>query len=435
MSDSIPSGMTSPPLPSRDHRPRYPYRAKTGRHWAGVAKGLGQYLGMDANWIRLAFMVSTAVGGIGLAIYLGLWLALPEEGDAEAGNSLFRAGDGRHRALLGIALLCFPLAVVVGDGAFDGFTEPIALIVAGAALWIWRMETLKRREQSPGEWAPPTIASPTAGRGNPWAPPSSGARTPAAPAARATPSAPAARSLPPPTPPVASTPPPTHFAIGPKAAAPSAPRPPARPPEPRSPLGALTFATSLLVFAGAVLVDRFGWFDVTPSTALGLALAVTAGGLIAGIWFGRARGMIGWGIVLSLGVIVTSAVGQLDLPFTAGIGEKRRAPQTLTEVEADYVLSIGSLEVDLSAVDFADARKEIDISLAIGEIKVYVPDDVTVEIETTAGVGSVRVFDHNEEGVGSEYSVRSPGDEGAGTVVLDVSAGLGEVVVERRSGS
>lgn len=228
--------------------------------------------------------------------------------------------------------------------------------------------------------------------------------------------------------------PPPAIAVSPKAPEPMAPRLPARPPEPRSPLGALTFAASLLVFAAAVLVDRFGWFDVAPSTALALALAVTAAGLIAGIWFGRARGVIAWGIVLSLGVIVTSAVGQLDLPFTAGIGEKRRAPLTLNEVERDYELSIGSLEVDLSAVDFAGARREIDISLAIGEIKVYVPDDVTVEIETTAGVGSVRVFGHNEDGIGSDYSVRSAGDEGAGTVVLDVSTGLGEVVVERRAG-
>jgi len=456
MSDSIPSGMTSPPLPSRDHRPRYPYRAKSGRHWAGVAQGLGNYFGIDANWIRLGFGLATFAGGLGLALYCGAWLALPEEGDPEAGYSLFRAGNGRTRALLGIALLCIPFAVVVGDGEniFDGFTGAIALIVAGVALWIWRMEALKQREQSSGEWPPP-VAAPPAGRANTWAPPSSLATTRQGPTASAT-VAPTARTLPPPRAGGPDTPAPSprtashlpphlqpHWPAHVQAHRPAsvpprpvAPRPPARPPEPRSPLGALTFAASLLVFAGAVLVDRLGWVTVTAPTALALALAVTAAGLIAGIWLGRARGVIAWGILLSFAVVVTSAVEPFDLPFTAGIGEKHRTPLTVAEVEPVYELTIGDLSVDLSRIDVLPGQiVNVEVNLGIGRAQVWVPDDVALDVKGSAGAGSVDILGHQEDGLGTDYSQRKRGDESQGTIVLDVSTAMGEVVVAQRSGS
>lgn len=439
---------TPSPQPSAE-RPRYPFRAKHGRHWAGVAQGLGNYFRVDANWIRLGFVIATFVGGLGLAVYCCAWLALPEEGDPEAGRSLCRACDGRTRVLLGIAVLCIPFAVVVGDGdnVFDGVTGPAALIVAGAALWVWRMEVLKRREQSGGEWAPPAGGPPARVDAANWAPPLSVARTPTA-AARSTPTAATARSLPPPTARGGVMPPPSPGVVSHRAAhatasaapappvAPVAPRPPARPPEPRSPLGALTFAASLLVFAGAVLVDRLGWVTVSAPIALSLALGVTAAGLIAGIWTGRARGVIAWGILLSLAVVVTSAVEPLDLPFSAGIGEKHRTPATLADVEPVYELTIGDLSLDLSHLDVpAGTTLDVEVNLGIGRAQVWVPDGVALDIKGSAGAGSVQVLDHTEDGLGADVSQRTPADEGQGTIVLDVSTAMGEVIVEQRSGS
>jgi phage shock protein PspC (stress-responsive transcriptional regulator) len=44
----------------------------------GVCSGLGAYLGMDAVWLRLAFLVSFFVFGTGLLLYLVLWIILPK---------------------------------------------------------------------------------------------------------------------------------------------------------------------------------------------------------------------------------------------------------------------------------------------------------------------------------------------------------------------
>jgi phage shock protein PspC (stress-responsive transcriptional regulator) len=43
----------------------------------GVCGGLGAYLGFDPVWIRLIFILFTFSFGIGLFVYIGLWIALP----------------------------------------------------------------------------------------------------------------------------------------------------------------------------------------------------------------------------------------------------------------------------------------------------------------------------------------------------------------------
>lgn len=45
---------------------------------AGVAAGLGNYLGVDAVWLRLAFVLGLFTGAWGLIAYVILWLIVPE---------------------------------------------------------------------------------------------------------------------------------------------------------------------------------------------------------------------------------------------------------------------------------------------------------------------------------------------------------------------
>ncbi|MFF0572449.1 PspC domain-containing protein [Streptosporangium saharense] len=55
-------------------------RTRDGRIIAGVASGLGRYVGVDPNIIRAALAVATFFGGLGIGIYAVGWLLLPEEG-------------------------------------------------------------------------------------------------------------------------------------------------------------------------------------------------------------------------------------------------------------------------------------------------------------------------------------------------------------------
>jgi phage shock protein C len=56
------------------------YRSKTDSMIGGVCGGLGQYLGVDPTFIRLAFVLLAVFGGGGVLIYLILWIVIPLEG-------------------------------------------------------------------------------------------------------------------------------------------------------------------------------------------------------------------------------------------------------------------------------------------------------------------------------------------------------------------
>ncbi|MEU4830140.1 PspC domain-containing protein [Streptosporangium sp. NPDC023615] len=55
-------------------------RTRDGRIVAGVASGLGRYVGVDPNIIRAVLAVATFFGGLGVAVYAIGWVLLPEEG-------------------------------------------------------------------------------------------------------------------------------------------------------------------------------------------------------------------------------------------------------------------------------------------------------------------------------------------------------------------
>ncbi len=59
-------------------------RAYHGRMLAGVAAGIGDYLGVDVTIIRVAFVVFAFLGGAGIPAYLACLLLIPEEGTDES---------------------------------------------------------------------------------------------------------------------------------------------------------------------------------------------------------------------------------------------------------------------------------------------------------------------------------------------------------------
>ncbi|NRQ30933.1 PspC domain-containing protein [Nonomuraea sp. NN258] len=55
-------------------------RTHNGRIVAGVCSGIGEYLGVDANLVRIALAIATLFGGVGIGAYAIGWLLMPEEG-------------------------------------------------------------------------------------------------------------------------------------------------------------------------------------------------------------------------------------------------------------------------------------------------------------------------------------------------------------------
>lgn len=58
------------------------YRSRNDRMIAGVAGGLAVYLNIDPLFVRLGFLLLTFLNGVGILLYLTLWLMTPIEDSA-----------------------------------------------------------------------------------------------------------------------------------------------------------------------------------------------------------------------------------------------------------------------------------------------------------------------------------------------------------------
>ena len=59
--------------------PKKLYRSRDNRMIAGVAAGIGNYLNVDPTLVRIVFVLLAFANGIGILLYLILWLIVPEE--------------------------------------------------------------------------------------------------------------------------------------------------------------------------------------------------------------------------------------------------------------------------------------------------------------------------------------------------------------------
>src|SRR5271166_3150716 len=71
------------------------YRIQDGRVVAGVCAGLAAYFGVDPTLVRLAFALLTVFGGVGILLYLGAWLVMPDEVD---GTSIAESVVNKRRS-------------------------------------------------------------------------------------------------------------------------------------------------------------------------------------------------------------------------------------------------------------------------------------------------------------------------------------------------
>ncbi|HKD88249.1 MAG TPA: PspC domain-containing protein [Streptosporangiaceae bacterium] len=59
-------------------------RTRHNRMLAGVASGIARYLGIDVTLVRIAFVLVTLIGGLGIPLYLASWLLIPDEDSAQS---------------------------------------------------------------------------------------------------------------------------------------------------------------------------------------------------------------------------------------------------------------------------------------------------------------------------------------------------------------
>lgn len=132
------------------------YRSRKFRVIGGVASGLAEYFSLDPVLMRVIFVVISLMHGIGILLYIILWIVIPEEPfevayqikpeDTSQSSSsektieeLARSHNGKGRTIIGIILIVVGL-LFLAERLIPTFCYedilPITLIIIGAVL-IW----------------------------------------------------------------------------------------------------------------------------------------------------------------------------------------------------------------------------------------------------------------------------------------------------------
>jgi phage shock protein C len=120
-------------------------RSQQNRVIGGVAGGIADYLGLNANLIRLGFILLAFASGIGIILYLVLLFALPREG-TEGEHEWQSWGENLKKARQNPTNHQLSAVFLVGLGIYflliqlgfvQGLLIPLLFIVL-ALLWLTR---------------------------------------------------------------------------------------------------------------------------------------------------------------------------------------------------------------------------------------------------------------------------------------------------------
>ena len=349
------------------------------RKLAGVAGGLARHFDVDPLVVRVAMVVLVFFGGAGLIGYGACWLLVPQD---DAPRAPFGLDDRSRSVALIVAGVVAALALVGDTLGAVGFPWPLVL-VAVVALVVFAVLDRGGEDRPrptagpvPYAWADPSYAGPTA----------------------------------------YDVPPATAVAW-----------PPVRAPHPRRRGPKLFWFTAAL---SALSVGVLGTLDlagvaVADSAYPALVLGIVGLMLLIGSFYGRAGGLIAFGLVAAL-VLVASTTGERVDTRTV------RTPATASAVSDNYEFGVGEIVLDLTEVEDLEALdgREILVQAGLGSIEVLLPEGLDVRVQGQVGLGGIEVFGEAQEGAGIDLSSGLDGGADVPAITLDVSVGLGEIRVD-----
>jgi phage shock protein PspC (stress-responsive transcriptional regulator)/predicted membrane protein len=196
-----------------------------------------------------------------------------------------------------------------------------------------------------------------------------------------------------------------------------------------APLGGLVLG-SLLLLAGLVWLLALVDVDVPRlDVLLAVALILTGGALLLGSLTGRHSGLIVLGVLLTLALTITSGV---DADFDGGFGERTERPSTVAQLEDDYSHAFGELTLDLRGLTLPRGTTRVEASIAFGSLRVLLPSDVAVRVESDVNFGSADVLGRESSGVGADDLIQDAGYRDAERrLELQIDTTFGSAEVDR----
>jgi phage shock protein PspC (stress-responsive transcriptional regulator)/predicted membrane protein len=435
-----PRGPLPPPAPNPPNPPhaqRRLHRDRANGILGGVAAGIAETYDLDVTLVRVLWIVA-AILQIGVPAYIVAWIAIPPAGGPRMRHE--RSVD--VRALIGLVAIGIGVLIATSHllphgWRFDHFGAPIILIGGGLAILVSR----RNRPWSDGtdELGPPAHGA--GPRGAPTATVPTAAAPTEAPSTEDAPTEEVASDgaptdtagMTPPLPPIPPVPPSAWTQTAPWPTEPSrrARRHAAirdwRARRPRSFLTPVTLSVLLIGAGIASLLQATGALDVNITVALAIATCTVGAALVVAAFAGRAHTLILVGVLL---VAATGISSTIDVPLRGGIGSTTYRPFELSSLKSHYELGIGELQIDLRDLPLADRTTVVDAQAGIGQVLVFVPSSVRVEVDAHAGAGSLMLFGH-ESGGWPENDQQAIAGTGPGVLRLNLRVGAGQVRVRR----
>jgi hypothetical protein len=184
--------------------------------------------------------------------------------------------------------------------------------------------------------------------------------------------------------------------------------------------------------------DELGWSG--DAHVIGLASALVVFGLaVLGMGFAGFRsGLTGFlAVVLAISTWFASIVPAIDIG--GGVGDREWRPMGASTSES-YRLSVGSANLRLDDYPTSPSTPgEVNASVGIGELRIYVPDDLTVEVRSDVSVGEISEaggwgLDQNNEWTqdgqgGRNLSNTEVIGTGPTDLVVNARVGLGQIII------
>jgi phage shock protein PspC (stress-responsive transcriptional regulator) len=364
--------------PAQATAPRRLYRRVDGKMLAGVAAGLGDYFSLDPIFFRIAFVVLTITGGVGMVAYGLLWWLVPPSAEISS------PAEDTMRRLKNAPLWVAVILLVVGGALLvdqAGWWRPD--IVWGAALvglGVLLFYESRARVATTAEHAP-------------------------APAVPAQPE------------PARGVPPPWALTTAEQATVATRRRQ-------RSGLGLATVGMALVATGVAAVLDNLGLVRLSLAQYLALPVVILGLGTLVGTWFGRAR----WLAILAVPLMgMTLMAGLVTVPLEGGFGDRLIQPVTVRAADRPFRMIAGRTVLDLSALS---PRRPASVTATVvaGTLEVMVPRHARLDVRAELGAGEIAMLGAQQDGLRLSER-RQVGPPGGPRLSLHLAASFGRIVV------
>jgi phage shock protein PspC (stress-responsive transcriptional regulator) len=350
----------------------------------GVAGGIADAIGVAAVWVRLVFVATAFLHGLGVLAYAAAWLLMPAGPGAPA--------RPRPVRLLGLLVAGVAAVVLVAPFGVPRGEIPVALALLGigAAVWDHRGARPRRR--------PPAVR------------PARPSSPPAVPASEAVPAAARVQDR--------------RAAAAARRNDRQAARRAAKAARPRSVVPRLALAGALVACAVGIAVGA------SVSVTAGVAAAVLGAGMVVASFVRRGRWLLVPGLVAVMVAVGAWAVEPLQVPSVTS-GELGWVQPT-GDGPFRFRSGVGTADIDISALDPGPNGVDVELRAATGSVNVYARDDQRVIVDLAVGAGSIAV-DGGPDRAGLRRSVNADlGGSGASPPIrVTVAVGAGSVRVWR----